>query len=106
MYRICSNGVAMNDQVSKAELDALRSRVAELEAARADPVKVEIEGLDGLKAWSRAVENKDLDNFYLNHSVPDRQFWWPFWGFVAIGIIVIAAALIELAVGAPIFHFS
>lgn len=80
----------MNEQVTKAELDALRARVAELEAARAEPVKVEIEGLDGLKAWSRAVENQDLDNFYLNHSVPDRQFWWPFWGFVLLVAIVMA----------------
>ncbi len=96
----------MTEQVTKAELDALRTRVAELEAARAEPVKVEIEGLDGLKAWSRAVENKDLDNFYLNHSVPDRQFWWPFWVFVAIAGIVLGAAVIELAVGAPIFHLS
>jgi len=94
MYRICSNGVAMNDQVSKAELDALRSRVAELEAARAEPVKVEIEGLDGLKAWSRAVENKDLDNFYLNHSVPDRQFWGVFWFIVGGAAVFVAASVI------------
>ncbi len=86
----------MTEQVTKAELDALRTRVAELEAARAEPVKVEIEGLDGLKAWSRAVENKDLDNFYLNHSVPDRQFWWPFWGFVIFVLAVFVAGFVEV----------
>lgn len=96
----------MTEQVTKADLDSLHNRIAQLEAVRADPVKVEIEGLDGLKRWSQAVEAKDLDNFYLNHSVPDRQFWWPFWAFVALAIAVIGAALIELAVGAPIFHLS
>ena len=79
----------MTDQATKAELEALRTRVAELEAARAEPVKLEIEGLDGLKAWSRAVEAKDLDNFYLNHSVPDRLFWWPFWGLIATVTVVL-----------------
>jgi len=83
----------MTEQVTKAELDALRTRVAELEAARAEPVKVEIEGLDGLKAWSRAVENQDLDNFYLNHSVPDRQFWWPFWIIVGGAAIFVTASV-------------
>lgn len=83
----------MTEQVTKAELDALHTRVAELEAARAKPVKVEIEGLDGLKAWSRAVENKDLDNFYFNHSVPDRQFWWPFWIIVGGAVIFVTASV-------------
>jgi hypothetical protein len=83
----------MSDEVTKAELDALRNRVAELEAARAEPVKVEIEGLDGLKAWSRAVENKDLDNFYLNHSVPDRQFWGVFWAIMIAGVGAIVYSL-------------
>ena len=70
----------MTDQATKAELEALRNRVAELEAARAEPVKVEVEGLEGLKRWSQAVEAKDLDSFYLNHSVPDRWFWSVFLG--------------------------
>lgn len=95
----------MTDQVTKAELDALRTRVAELEAARAEPVKVEIEGLDGLKAWSRAVEAKDLDNFYLNHSVPDRQFWWPFWGFVAVAAFFILMAVWQGYFGGPQLPF-
>ena len=77
----------MTEQVTKADLDSLHNRIAELEAVRAEPVKVEIEGLDGLKRWSQAVEAKDLDNFYLNHSVPDRSFWGLFWVIFGGGVL-------------------
>jgi hypothetical protein len=45
----------MNDQTSSEELQQLRDRIAQLEAARDKPVSVEIEGLEGLKQWSDAI---------------------------------------------------
>lgn len=70
------------DTPEQIELKALRDRVASLEAARTVPVKVEIEGLEGLKQWSHAVETQQLKSFYELNSTPNRVFWGWFWGFV------------------------
>ncbi len=72
----------MTDTATKDELQALRDRIAELEAARDKPVKIEIEGLEGLKQWSHAIETQQMDAFMLNNSVPDRVFWGWFWAFI------------------------
>ena len=61
----------MNDHASPEELQQLRDRIAQLEAARDKPVKVEIEGLEGLKQWSDAIETRQLDRFYAVNSQPD-----------------------------------
>ena len=61
----------MNDQTSPEELQQLRDRIAQLEAERDKPVKVEIEGLEGLKQWSNAIETRQLDRFYAVNSQPD-----------------------------------
>jgi len=82
----------MTDEAAKDELQALRDRVADLEAARDKPVKVEIEGLEGLKQWSHAIETQQLDRFALQNSVPDKVFWGWFWAFMAFGVIVFAIA--------------
>ncbi len=90
---ICSEFAerVMSDQVTKEEVQALRDRIAELEAAREKPVKVEIDGLEGLKQWSHAVETQQLDRFYLQNAVPDN-FWLylaKMVGFLLIGLLVI-----------------
>jgi hypothetical protein len=61
----------MNDHNSPEDLQQLRDRIAQLEAARDKPVKVEIEGLEGLKQWSDAIETRQLDRFYAVNSRPD-----------------------------------
>lgn len=80
----------MSNDATKAELEALRTRVAELEAPRAEPVKVEMEGLEGLKRWSRAVEARQLDAFYFNHAVPEKVYIWLFWAFLVATTVVCA----------------
>jgi hypothetical protein len=97
-------GMTMSVEVTRDELQALRDRIAELEAARDKPVKVEIEGLEGIKQLSHAIETQQLDRFALVNSTPDRVFWGWFWAFVIFAGLIIGAALIEIAVGAPIFH--
>ncbi len=61
----------MNDHNAPEELQQLRDRIAQLEAARDKPVKVEIEGLEGLKQWSNAIETRQLNRFYAVNSQPD-----------------------------------
>lgn len=79
----------MTEQVTKDELQTLRDRIAELEAAREKPVKVEIEGLEGLKQWSHAVETQQLDRFYLQNATPDRVFWGWIWAFLAAVVVAL-----------------
>jgi hypothetical protein len=83
----------MLEQGSPNELQVLRDRIAELEAARDQPKTVNVEGFEGLRELSRAIETKNLDVFLLNRSMPDRVFWT-----ILIGIVVfaLAMALIEL----------
>ncbi|GGI86758.1 hypothetical protein GCM10007973_23990 [Polymorphobacter multimanifer] len=84
----------MTDEVAKDELQALRDRVAELEAARDKPVKVEVEGLEGIRQLSHAIETQQLDRFALQNSVPDKVFWGWFWGFViACGLLLLVGFL-------------
>ena len=65
----------MTEQAAPNELQALRERIAELEAARAQPQIVDIEGFEGLRQLSHAIETKNLDAFMLDRSMPDRMFW-------------------------------
>ena len=90
-------GATMTDQVAKDEMQALRDRVADLEAARDKPVKVEIEGLEGLKQWSHAIETQQLDRFALQNSVPDKVFWGWFWAFIAAAALAIVIGLVQNA---------
>ena len=80
----------MTDQPTREELQALRDRIADLEAARDKPVKVEVEGFEGLRQLSHAIETQQLDRFALQNATPDRVFWGWFWAFV-IGVILIFA---------------
>lgn len=80
----------MTETATKDELQALRDRVAELEAVRDKPLKVEIEGLEGLKQWSHAIETQQMDLFMLNNAAPDRVFWGWFWAFIA-GVVIFLA---------------
>jgi hypothetical protein len=93
----------MTNEETRDELQALRDRIADLEAARDKPVKVEIEGLEGLKQWSHAIETQQLDRFALQNSVPDKVFWGWFWVFVVIAGLFIGMAVVEHIVGHPIF---
>lgn len=78
------------DTPEQIELKALRDRVATLEAARAEPIKVEIDGLEGLKQWSHAVESQQLNSFYELNSTPNRVFWgWIAAILAAMAIFVI-----------------
>ena len=64
----------MTEQVSPNELQALRDRIAELEAARNQPQTVNIEGFEGLRQLSSAIENKNLDAFMLDRGMSDKMF--------------------------------
>jgi len=75
----------MTEQANPNELQALRDRVAELEAARDQPQNVNIEGFEGLRQLSHAIETKNLDGFLLDRSVPDVFFW----GFLAIFMLIL-----------------
>lgn len=79
----------MSDQETEAELEALRARVAELEATRDKPVKVEVEGLEGIKQLSHAIETQQLDRFMTINSVPDSP-----WMFLAKGIAMLLVAFL------------
>lgn len=82
----------MTDQPTREELQALRDRIADLEAARDKPVKVEVEGFEGLRQLSHAIETQQLDRFALQNATPDRVFWRWFWAFViGCGILVVAS---------------
>jgi hypothetical protein len=65
----------MSDEALRNEIKALRDEVARLEADRARPVPVEVEGFEGLRQLSHAIENKNLDAFLLDRGIPDRWFW-------------------------------
>jgi hypothetical protein len=80
----------MTDQPTKEELQALRDRIADLEAARDKPVKVEVEGFEGLRQLSHAIETQQLDRFALQNATPDRVFWGWFWAFIAAVVVFLA----------------
>jgi hypothetical protein len=79
----------MTDQPTREELQALRDRIADLEAARDKPVKVEVEGFEGLRQLSHAIETQQLDRFALQNATPDRVFWGWFWAFIAAVILIL-----------------
>lgn len=71
------------------QVRALSAKVAELEAARA-PASVNIEGFEGLRQLSQAIENKQVQSFMLDRSMPDSWFYTILFGpFVAIGLLVL-----------------
>jgi len=89
MFFSCSTVVqTMTDETSKAEMQALRNRVADLEAGRDKQVRVEIAGFEGVRQLSHAIETQQLDRFALQNSTPDRVFWGWFWSFV-IGCVLL-----------------
>ena len=79
----------MTDQPTREELQALRDRIADLEAARDKPVKVEVEGFVGLRQLSHAIETQQLDRFALQNATPDRVFWGWFWCFMIFGAAIL-----------------
>lgn len=83
----------MSDDATKTELDLLRSRVAELEAAREKPQVVQIEGLEGLKKWSDAIENNRMDDFAIETSGNAHLFWPLFWGGIVFALVSAFVAL-------------
>lgn len=82
-----------NDQAR--EIEELRERVRALEAERdARPAQtVQIEGFEGLKQLSNAIEQNRLAFFLGNKGVPDRWFWG-FLGFFCL--ILLGMAVITL----------
>jgi hypothetical protein len=48
----------MLNSAEREELEKLRSQMAALEAVLAKPLKVEIEGLEGLKQWSAQIDRE------------------------------------------------
>ncbi len=78
----------MTEQVDQNELQALRDRIAELEAARAQPQIVDIEGFEGLRQLSHAIETKNLDAFMLDRSMPDKTFWMVLCGIVGFALFM------------------
>lgn len=90
----------MNDQIPQAEFQTLRDRVTDLETARTVQVKVDIEGFEGIRQLSRAIEKQQLDRFALQNSTPNRVFWSWFWAFV-IGCAVLVVA--SLAISGHLF---
>jgi hypothetical protein len=85
----------MTDQPTKEELQALRDRIADLEAARDEPVKVEVEGFEGLRQLSHAIETQQLDRFALQNATPDRVFWGWFWAFIAAVFILVLTGYVR-----------
>ena len=95
----------MTDEITKNELQALRDRVADLEASRDKPVKVEIEGLEGIQQLSHAIETQQLDRFGLQNASPDRVFWGWFWAFVAFASVVFILMIVRYFSDGPILGF-
>lgn len=95
----------MTDQPTKEELQALRDRIANLEAARDKPVKVEVEGFEGLRQLSHAIETQQLDRFALQNATPDRVFWGWFWAFVAFAGVIAILSIIQYFSDGPILGF-
>lgn len=87
----------MSDEALREEVQQLRDQVARLEATRAEPVKVDIEGFEGLRQLSHAIETQQMDAFMLQNAVPDRVFWGTFWVIVAFAAIMIGWAVITAA---------
>lgn len=95
----------MTDQPTREELQALRDRIADLEAARDKPVKVEVEGFEGLRQLSHAIETQQLDRFAMQNATPDRVFWGWFWAFMAFGVVMIVLMIIQSLSDGPILSF-
>jgi hypothetical protein len=87
----------MSDEALRNEIKALRDEVARLEADRARPVPVEVEGFEGLRQLSHAIETKNLDAFLLDRGIPDRWFWGAFVVFIMFSIGLVSVGFIERA---------
>lgn len=81
----------MSDPALEAEVARLRDQVAALEAAQTKPATVNVEGYEGLRQLSHAIEDKNLDGFLYDRGVPDKVYFGVVWGMVAVaGIVVIS----------------
>ena len=85
----------MSDTALREEMQQLRDQVARLEAARAEPVEVKVEGFEGLRQLSHAIETQQMDAFMLQNAVPDRVFWGWFWTFIIAVVIFVAIAFLR-----------
>ena len=85
----------MSDAALREEMQQLRDKVARLEAARAEPVEVKVEGFEGLRQLSHAIETQQMDAFMLQNAVPDRVFWGWFWALIICTGVFFAALLID-----------
>lgn len=73
------------------QVRALTAKVAELEAARA-PARVDVEGFEGLRQLSHAIETKQVQAFMLDRSMPDSWFYTILFGpFVLIALFFLLA---------------
>jgi len=89
----------MLNSVEREEMDRMRQRVAALEAVIAQPLKVEIEGLDGLKQWSAQIERDNDEMERRAAEPPSTQPRGMFeniaiWGW---GITIIGGGLLYLS---------
>jgi len=85
----------MSDAALREEMQQLRDKVAQLEAARAEPVEVKIDGFEGLRQLSHAIETQQMDAFMLQNAVPDRVFWGTFWVIVAFAVTIAILAILR-----------
>jgi hypothetical protein len=93
----------MTEKPNQNELQELRDRIADLEAVRDKPFKVEVEGFEGLRQLSHAIETQQLDRFALQNSTPDRVFWGWFWAFIALAGMFIVMVFVQHFTGRAIF---
>ena len=92
----------MSDSALEAEVARLRDHVAALEAAQAGPVTVDVEGFEGLRDLSRAIENKQLDGFLYDRGVPDKVYFGVVWAMAAVAGFFLLAALLDMYLGITI----
>lgn len=95
----------MTEKPNQNELQELRDRIADLETVRDKPVKVEVEGFEGLRQLSHAIETQQLDRFALQNATPDRVFWGWFWAFVAFASVVFILMIARYFSDGPILGF-
>ena len=87
----------MSDPALEAEVARLRDHVAALEAAHAKSPTVNVEGFEGLRELSRAIETKNLDGFLYDRGVPDKVYFRVVWGMAIFAVIIVAWGAIESA---------
>lgn len=94
MFFSCSTTVqTMADETAKPELQSLSDRIADLEFAR--DTSAQVEGFEGIRQLSHAIETQQLDRFALQNSTPDRVFWGSFWTFVIGSVLLLIWAALS-----------